>query len=156
MATGLPTARIAALLDEPDARQRLPLAVLLEALALAGAAAVAASTGPSTGAGHGALLAGLHLDLAAVEIAHAAGLNPADSGAGVSRGQAAVFAGLEGRRLVDRVALVLQNRLGRGRGDAAEPDGLGAEQLLALTRAMLHLDAARRAWPAQTRTGLAR
>lgn len=147
---------VAALADELYVARRPPGPLLLQALAVARVAAAAASTGPSACAGHGALLAGLHLDLAAGEIAHAAGLNPTDYGAGVSRGEAAVFAALEGRRLVEWVARVLQHRLRRGPGDAADRDGLDAEQLLACTRAVLYLDAARRAWPDQIRSGRVR
>jgi hypothetical protein len=111
----------------------LPVAALLEALQ---AARVNAAT-HATGTAAWTQLVGLHLDLAAAEIADAA-----DGAALVTQrpvAQMDAAAGSTGRMLVDRCTRTVQQHLDRGAGTA--------EHLLACTRAVLHLDAAQRAWP---------
>jgi hypothetical protein len=113
----------------------LPVAALLEALQ---AARVNAAT-HATGTAAWTQLVGLHLDLAAAEIADAADWTEAVPVTSEPGGQDEAAAGAPGRMLVDRCARTLQEHLDRGAGTA--------EHLLACTRAVLHLDAARRAWP---------
>lgn len=144
-----------ALLDRLSAAPGFPAAALLEALQVARTVVVTSPTRTSTGAReHDGLLAGLHLDLAAVEIADASGLGAPDPFGDHHGERFDVAAKPAGRLLVDRCARVVQERLDRGSGGAAA-GGLGAEQLLACTRAVLHLDAARRAWPEAVTPGRA-
>jgi hypothetical protein len=127
--------------DPPFGRLRddhiLPWAALLEALHAARSLAEASAAGSSA-----ALLVGLHLDLAAAEVAHAAGWRGAVGG---PPGDEPLLAGGRpgGRLLIRRCAGVIQAHLERGGGSA--------EQLLACSRAVLHLDAAEHVWPESAR-----
>lgn len=110
-ASGGAASRIARLLDELSVTDGFPATLLLEALRIARSAAVSAWTGTSTAAGDAGLLAGLHLDLATVEIAHAARLEPGEQRADLLGGQADARARSAGRLLVDRSSWVLHDRL---------------------------------------------
>lgn len=132
----------AALLDRLAVAQGFPAVALLEALQVARTFAVTSATHPSTDAdGTEGLLAGLHLDLAAAEIADVSGSGPPDPVEEPQSERVDAGARSAGRQLVDRCASLVQARLDQ------DPAGFDAEQLLACTRAVLHLDAARRAWP---------
>jgi hypothetical protein len=111
----------------------LRCAALLEALHAARNLAEAAAAGSS-----GALLAGLHLDLAAAEFADAADCRGAAGGA-LRDEPFLADRGSGGRLLIQRCMAVIQAHLERGAGSA--------EQLLACSRAVLHLDAAQHVWP---------
>lgn len=118
-----------------------PAAALLEALQVARLLVVTSVTRTSSDVAEtGGLLAGLHLDLAAAEIADVSGLGLPDPVGDFRGGTVDAAARSDGRRLVDRCAWVVQERLDHG-------PGFDAEQMLACTRAVLHLDAARRVWP---------
>jgi hypothetical protein len=95
-----------------------------------------------------ALLAGLHLDLAAAELADVVG----SAGAGWVEGEGDLadgcgrdLTGAAGRLLMESCLRRLQDRLRRGR--AADPDHVDPLEWLSYTRAVLHLHAAQRAWP---------
>ena len=137
----------------PAAGERSEVAELVAALGMARALVLTVDThegrGDAEGRGSGALLAGLHLDLAAAELADAAGSaganwveGPGDRGDGPDCDPA----GAGGRLLVQRCLRVLQDRLRRG--PAGSPDLLDSHESLSYTRAVLHLHAAQRAWPA--------
>jgi hypothetical protein len=136
------------LLGELAAAGGFPSGLLLRCLTLIRAVVAGSATRRTAGSsGSPSLLQGLHLDLAAIEVADAAGLTAADPGDDLDGvrvdGPAQAAAG----RLLDRCAERIQERLNRGGRD------LGADQLLALTRAVLHLDAVRRASRAGDPTG---
>jgi hypothetical protein len=121
------------MLDRSTLGSEFPVDALLEAVQAARTIAAAPATGTATGT----QLVRLHLDLAAAEIADAA-----DGAALVTQrpvAQMDAAAGSTGRMLVDRCTRTVQQHLDRGAGTA--------EHLLACTRAVLHLDAAQRAWP---------
>ena len=123
------------MLDRSTFGAELPVAALLETVH---AARVDAAT-HATDTAAWTRLVGLHLDLAAAEIAGAANWTEAVPVTREPGGLDDAAAGAPGRMLVDRCARTLQQHLDRGAGTA--------EHLLACTRAVLHLDAARRAWP---------
>jgi hypothetical protein len=123
------------MLDRSTLGSEFPVDALLEAVQAARTIAEPSATGRATGP----LLVGLHLDLASAEIADAADWTEPVHVTCESGGRLDAAAGSAGRMLVDRCARVVQEHLDRGAGTA--------EHLLACTRAVLHLDAARRAWP---------
>ena len=112
---------------------------LVEALALARVVAASSATHPPTPAAAQDLLAGLHLDLADVELSDAYGLAPPDP---VVVPAAPVDAAAQ-RAMLELLATcagTIASHLEHHRDD------LAAEQLLASSRAVLHIDAARRCW----------
>ena len=131
------------LLDRMFAGLELPDAVLLDALQLARTAAGSSTMGSTATAD--ALLAELHLDLASAEIAEAFGAARTDDVDDQSAVQQQAADLSSGRLLVERCARVVQEWLDRGSGTPPE--------LLACTRAVIHLDAARRAWPEADQPG---
>ena len=93
--------------------------------------------------GSSMLLADLHLDLAAAELADVDGAAAADWVDGLrDREDGSAWAGLQ---LVQRCLRDVQDMLRRGR--AADPDHVEPLESLSYTRAVLHLHAAQRAWP---------
>ena len=101
------------------------------------------------GLGSSALLAGLHLDLAAAELADVVGSAGAGWVEGVgdrADGPGRDLTEAAGRLLVESCLRRLQDRLRRAR--AASPAGVEPHESLSYTRAVLHLHAAQRAWPA--------
>lgn len=127
------------------------VADLVAALALARAVLPLADTpvaeGDPIGPGSSALLAGLHLDLAVAELAHASGSTGTDWIGSVGDGDDGPGpVAAEGRLLVERCLRDLQGRLRRG--PAERLDHVERPESLAYTRAVLHLHAAQRTWPA--------
>ena len=116
---------------------------------------VGAREGPANdGPGTSVLLAGLHLDLATAELADLAGSTGTDRverarDPGDCPGMAS--AGAAGRVLVARCLRDLQGRLRRG--PAATPGRDDPDESLSYARAVLHLHAAQRAWPAEADAG---
>jgi hypothetical protein len=101
------------------------------------------------GLGSSALLAGLHLDLAAAELADVVG----SAGAGWVEGEGDLADGsgrdlteAAGRLLMESCLRRLRDRLRRAR--AANPAGVEPHESLSYSRAVLHLHAAQRVWPA--------
>jgi hypothetical protein len=129
------------MLDGSTLGSEFPVDALLESVQAARTIAAAPATGTATRI----QLVRLHLDLAAAEIAAAADWTEAAPVTQRPVPQMDAAAGSTGRMLVDRCMRTVQQHLDRGAGTA--------EHLLACTRAVLHLDAAQRAWPEPERPG---
>lgn len=119
----------------PRARE-FPLDWLVAALALARLVAARSATHPAPAED---LLVGLHLDLADVELTDAYGL-PATDPTNVPAGPLDAAARRAILELLGACAETIQSHL------ECHRDDLAAEQLLAASRAVLHIDAARRCW----------
>jgi hypothetical protein len=135
------TLQISQLADELSEDGPLRAAPLLDALVVARTVAlISAASIVSPGGRCPDPLPGLHLDLAAAEVADAFGPLPevrVPDVAEIRIDDSVCDAAL---RLVEQCVQTIQRHLER------RPPEHTAEQLLALTRAVLHLDASRNAW----------
>jgi hypothetical protein len=131
--------QICELIDQLSAVGPLRADLLLDALAVARAVTVTAATGTTVTGGHLGLLGGLHLDLAAADIADAFGPDLHVQPHVVTNASVDDSISAAAWRLVAACARTIQWQLEQSRTERS------GEQLLALTRAVLQLDAARNA-----------
>jgi hypothetical protein len=131
--------RICVLTDELSEVGPLRPGLLLDTLAVARAIALVASAGTTMTGGLPGSLAGLHLDLAAGEVVEAFGPDLGGRAHDVVGDQADDSICAAAWQMVEACARTIQRHLDHGRTEHT------GEQLLALTRAVLHLDAARNA-----------
>jgi hypothetical protein len=139
--------RVDQLLDEVVAAGEFPASLLLRALALVGSLAAGSAARPWVADQILPELSALHLELAAVEITEATGLSLAGPVEDSYGSRPDVATRVAAGRLLDHCISRIHDRLDCGGGD------LDGEQLLGLTRAVLHLQAARRTWNAADTSG---